>query len=275
MDSRVGVVLKELDALGLYEETLVVMHSDHGWNLGEHGQWQKFTNWETGVRVPLIIRAPWLPKSANRKSSTLAELVDVYPTVVDLAGAAGPPDSDDLKLDGTSLGWVLRTESNEEEEEIERAFKIVDADGDGKISKSELQLYLFGLGCNLDKEQMDACPASCDEAQARELFDKCYVDQPVTLGELKGIFSTWDPSNQTGKVSWSQITKPVGDGNDIEFPDDVLQLFERLHPVQGKKKGDEWEYEDFMNLMARTMGMKTGSEAPIEFDSDLFKVQGL
>jgi len=134
------VWLKELDALGLYEETLVVMHSDHGWNLGEHGQWQKFTNWETGVRVPLIIRAPWLPKSANRKSSTLAELVDVYPTVVDLAGAAGPPDSDDLKLDGTSLGWVLRTESDEEEEEIERT---------GAAGKTAV-LSQFGR-CPLDK----------------------------------------------------------------------------------------------------------------------------
>ena len=76
-DSRIGVVLTELDALGLTDDTLVVMHSDHGWNLGEHGQWQKFTNWETGVRVPLLIRAPWIPNSAGKTSDTLAELVDV------------------------------------------------------------------------------------------------------------------------------------------------------------------------------------------------------
>ena len=45
-DSRVGLVLDELDALGLTPTTLVVMHSAHGWALGEHGQWQKFNNWE-------------------------------------------------------------------------------------------------------------------------------------------------------------------------------------------------------------------------------------
>jgi iduronate 2-sulfatase len=105
VDSRIGAVLDELDRQALTSETLVVMHADHGWNLGgkstifshvytpthaymrssaEHGQWQKFTNWETGVRVPLIIRAPWLPNSAGRRSSTLAELVDIYPTTVDL-----------------------------------------------------------------------------------------------------------------------------------------------------------------------------------------------
>ena len=63
MDSRVGVVLNELDTLGLTPTTLVVFHADHGWALGEHGQWQKFNNWEVGTRVPLIIRAPWIKVS--------------------------------------------------------------------------------------------------------------------------------------------------------------------------------------------------------------------
>ena len=77
VDSRLGAVLQQLDDLGLKNDTLVVVHADHGWNLGEHGQWQKFTNWETGVRVPLMVRAPWLPGSAGRRSDTLAELVKV------------------------------------------------------------------------------------------------------------------------------------------------------------------------------------------------------
>ena len=118
VDSRVGAVLDELDALDLAESTLVIMHSDHGWNLGEHGQWQKFTNWETGVRVPLMIRAPWLPASAGRVTHTLAELVDVYPTAVDLAGADGPP-AGETPLDGVSLGWVLRAPSAEAEAALE------------------------------------------------------------------------------------------------------------------------------------------------------------
>eukprot|EP01043_Picozoa_sp_COSAG02_P005473 COSAG02_NODE_148_length_33809_cov_158.369594_17_plen_71_part_00 len=51
--------------------------SPQGWNLGEHGQWQKFTNWETGVRVPLVISAPWLAQSVGKRSSSVVELVDI------------------------------------------------------------------------------------------------------------------------------------------------------------------------------------------------------
>lgn len=89
----------------LADDTVVVMHADHGWSLGEHGQWQKFTNWEAGVRVPLIIRDPYLPQSAGHRSTALAELVDVFPTLLDLAGLdplAGE------QLDGASLGPLLR-----------------------------------------------------------------------------------------------------------------------------------------------------------------------
>ena len=103
MDSQVGRVLDALEALGRADSTLVMLHSDHGWALGEHGQWQKFQNWEVGTRVPLMIRAPWV-KAAGGRSSTLAELVDVYPTAVDLAGVPAPR----MRLDGDSLGWVLR-----------------------------------------------------------------------------------------------------------------------------------------------------------------------
>src|SRR5690606_11889001 len=62
-DYNIGRVLTELDSLNLTNDTLVVFHSDHGWSLGEHGEWEKFTNWEHGTRVPLIVRAPWLAQS--------------------------------------------------------------------------------------------------------------------------------------------------------------------------------------------------------------------
>jgi hypothetical protein len=75
---QVGVVLKKLDELGLSDNTVVALHADHGWNLGEHGDWQKFTNWETGVRVPLIVRDPFLPQSHGKKNTALVELVDMY-----------------------------------------------------------------------------------------------------------------------------------------------------------------------------------------------------
>jgi iduronate 2-sulfatase len=55
-DSLIGGLLKGLDDLGQTESTVVVLHSDHGWQLGEHGEWCKQTCFELATRVPLIIR---------------------------------------------------------------------------------------------------------------------------------------------------------------------------------------------------------------------------
>jgi hypothetical protein len=52
-------VLDVVDELELYNDTLVILTGDHGWQLGEHAEWGKHTNWELAVQVPLIIRAPW------------------------------------------------------------------------------------------------------------------------------------------------------------------------------------------------------------------------
>jgi iduronate 2-sulfatase len=103
MDTRMGRVLAELEAGGNFDNTLVVMHSDHGWSLGEHGEWQKFSNFEHGTRVPLVVRAPWLPHSAGARTGVLAELIDVWPTMADVLGV---PLAEGL-ADGVSLLPVL------------------------------------------------------------------------------------------------------------------------------------------------------------------------
>ena len=61
-DYAAGQVLQELDRLQLTNDTMVVLHSDHGWHLGEYAMWEKRTNWELGTRVPLIMRVPWIKK---------------------------------------------------------------------------------------------------------------------------------------------------------------------------------------------------------------------
>ena len=66
---------------------------------------QKFTNWELGARVPLIMRAPWLKESVGKRPAVLAELIDIFPSVTELAGLQ-PPEGEEL--DGKSLAPVLR-----------------------------------------------------------------------------------------------------------------------------------------------------------------------
>ena len=103
VDSQIGRVLDTLDSMGLTNNTLVVLFGDHGYQLGEHDSWHKMTNWELATRVPLIIRAPWLPKSQGKSTYALVELVDLYRTIAELVGAAKPSD----EIEGTSFASLF------------------------------------------------------------------------------------------------------------------------------------------------------------------------
>ena len=98
MDQQVGRLLDHLELLGQTQNTIVIFHGDHGFHLGEQGLWTKKTCFELGARVPLIIAAPRLTASHGKRTSQMAELVDVYPTVAELAGLPSP-----LDVDGASL----------------------------------------------------------------------------------------------------------------------------------------------------------------------------
>jgi uncharacterized sulfatase len=104
IDAQVGRLLDSLDELGLTENTIVVLWSDHGYHLGEHnGIWQKRTLFEQGARSPLVIRAPGR-KGNGTASPRIVEFVDIYPTVVDLAFGKVP---EPLSLSGHSLVPLL------------------------------------------------------------------------------------------------------------------------------------------------------------------------
>eukprot|EP00048_Salpingoeca_helianthica_P020164 m.5170 g.5170 ORF g.5170 m.5170 type:complete len:511 (-) comp4470_c0_seq2:36-1568(-) len=83
-DYKLGQVLAELEASGRANDTIIVFHSDHGYQLGEHNEWTKMTNFELAARVPLMIHVPWLPSSYGKKSDTIVELIDMYRTLADL-----------------------------------------------------------------------------------------------------------------------------------------------------------------------------------------------
>lgn len=101
-DAQVGRVLDELDRLGLRENTIVILWGDHGWKLGEHDAWCKHGNTENDTNAPLILSAPGM-KAAGQKTDAFVELVDVYPTLTELAGLPLPAQP----LEGLSFTPLL------------------------------------------------------------------------------------------------------------------------------------------------------------------------
>lgn len=104
LDAQVGHILDALDSMGMADETIVVFTSDHGFHIGEHSLWGKTSNFELDARVPLIIASPEHPASHGRTTDALVELVDLFPTLAELAGIG---ETKPENLDGLSLVPLL------------------------------------------------------------------------------------------------------------------------------------------------------------------------
>jgi iduronate 2-sulfatase len=105
VDAQIGKVLDELGRLNLNENTIVVLWGDHGFHLGDLGIWTKHTNYEQANRIPLLISAPGIttPDSSTKQ---LAESVDIFPTLAQLAGLPAPKGPQ--PMNGVSLVPVLK-----------------------------------------------------------------------------------------------------------------------------------------------------------------------
>jgi len=102
IDAQVGKVLDELRRLQLDQNTIVVLWSDHGWQLGEHTMFGKMSNFDMATNSPLIISVPNLTNE-GRAVEGLVETLDIYPTIAELCGLNYPDD-----LDGQSVVNLLK-----------------------------------------------------------------------------------------------------------------------------------------------------------------------
>lgn len=100
-DALVGKLLTTLDELALGDNTIVVISGDHGWHLGEHNFWSKMNLLHNATRAPLIVSVPGFNK--NIKTDGIVELVDIYPTLCELADIELPKH-----LEGTSMVPLMR-----------------------------------------------------------------------------------------------------------------------------------------------------------------------
>lgn len=103
VDAQIGKMISALKDSGEYENTIIVLWSDHGFNLGEMGYWGKATNYEIATKVPFIIVNPDLKENLRgKKTDAIVELIDLYPTLNELAGLKNPNH-----LQGNSLVPLL------------------------------------------------------------------------------------------------------------------------------------------------------------------------
>lgn len=179
LDDQVGQLLATLERLKLSDNTIVVLFSDHGFLLGEHGQWQKQLLFDEAARVPLIIYAPGAKGNGNNCARPV-ELLDVYPTLKTLCGLPNPPQV----LEGRSLVPLLEAPSAASERP---AFcQVTRATEKGKTI----------MGYSVRTEQWRFTEWGTDGKAGRELYD--HRTDPQEFHNLAG-----DPA-QAGTVKEMQ-----------------------------------------------------------------------
>ncbi len=107
VDDQIGRILGELDSLGLAQDTIVLVSSDHGDMLGSHGQRLKRKPWEESIRIPGIVRYP-RSGAAPRETEAFFTQVDFAPTLLSLCGVEAPAD-----MQGADLSPVILGESDD------------------------------------------------------------------------------------------------------------------------------------------------------------------
>jgi choline-sulfatase len=115
VDAQVGRLLDALELMDLDSNTVVVLTADHGDMLGERGLWYKWTHFEGAVRIPLLISLPGQAQAASCKA--LASLVDLFPTIAELAGIS-LPQAQREELEGRSLAPFLQAPEQEDGDDV-------------------------------------------------------------------------------------------------------------------------------------------------------------
>jgi len=217
---------------------------DHGWHLGDHGMWSKHSNYEQAARIPVLIVAPGVTQPGTR-TKALAETVDLYPTLADLAGLPKPkiPQT----LEGESLVPVLKQPSTAGKEAVFHVFPR-NRRGDGEILGRAVRTERYRLvewkkpGAAHDTADLELYDYQADPLETKNLASS----QPEVVAKLRAILA----KQPEGKPQIS--AKP----DSAKQKADRAALFERKDTNRGAKL----TREEFLANQPDT------EEAPKRFD---------
>lgn len=183
-DAQIGRVLDELDRLGLAESTIVVLWGDNGFHLGDHGIWTKHTNYEQAVRIPLIIVAPGVtpPGSVTRQ---VAENVDIFPTLAELAGLPRPTGPQ--PIDGVSLVPVLRNPDTRVDDHAYHCFPRGAVMGRAIRTERYRLVEWKKIGAPAETAEYELYDYQTDPEERENLIDKL----PDVAAQLKKILAQY------------------------------------------------------------------------------------
>jgi iduronate 2-sulfatase len=193
VDAQIGRVLAALDETGLAENTIVVLWGDHGYLLGELGIWTKHVNYELANRIPLIFAGPGVAKPGS-STRQIAETVDLYPTLAELAGFPKPEGPQ--PIDGISLVPVLKDPAARVDDHAYHCF----------------QKQRLGRAIRTDRYRLVVWqnPGQPDNEESVELYDyqngpvetkNIAVEQPEVVRELREILNRHPQPGQKPKRS--------------------------------------------------------------------------
>ena len=148
MDALIGQLVASLDTMGISDNTTIILWSDHGYFLGEHGFWTKHSTLYEAVKIPFMISSPNYDK--NETTDSFTELVDIYPTLCEIANIEVPK-----YLQGKSLIPVLKEPSKKLKTEVYTRYKEGEAVIDKDYSYTEFyedDTYVGNMLYNLNKD---------------------------------------------------------------------------------------------------------------------------
>ncbi|MFA7664960.1 MAG: choline-sulfatase [Burkholderiaceae bacterium] len=227
VDEKLGHLLAVLEETGQADNTVVVFTSDHGEMLGERGMWLKMTMFEYAVRIPLVIRYPG--RMAARRVARNVSLVDLLPTLLDIASDGHPPQLADrcdgrsmrrLLLTGADAGWPDTVISDFSAGGVPGPIRMVKRGAHKYIHLAGRDSLLFDLDSDPDELTNLAGTAAAGQLEA-ELsaiafagYDPIDVERQVRASQRRRLFIKGVDEQSAMAGNWSFVARP---GDDARF----------------------------------------------------------
>lgn len=214
IDAQIGIMMDALDDAGIRDNTIVIVWGDHGWHLGDMGVWCKATNYEIATRVPMMIWTPDMPRGSRGKTTeALVELVDMYPTLCEIAGVEKPSH-----LEGHSFKPLLENPEREWEQAAFSQFPTpaLREWAANPLSKGMRETFFGPLIEDVEAGIIEQQKEKWD----RELFEKYMMGYTMRTDRYRIVL-------------WKDIRDPNAEPIDIELYD------HKVDPNETKNVADE------------------------------------